>query len=196
VDLFLAICLGIGLACAVGIRPFLPALLAGALARGDLGVDFGGTDYSFLEGWGFLLALVVALVAFVVAERRLGPGRLEEGPLAPTLLAIGPALGALLFAGTLADRHATSWPGLIAGVACALLAYAAVRSLFVRTRARLDAETAGALPLYAEGAALLCAGLSVLLPPLGLVALVLLAALLVTGRRRTGRKYAGLRILR
>ena len=35
---------GIGLALAVGLRPFLPALLAGALARGDVGVDFDGTD--------------------------------------------------------------------------------------------------------------------------------------------------------
>ena len=34
------------------------------------------------------------------------------------------------------------------------------------SRARLDAEAAGALPLYAEGAALLAAGLSILLPPL------------------------------
>jgi hypothetical protein len=196
VDLFLDICQGIGLACAVGIRPFLPALLAGALARGDVGVDFEGTDYGFLEGWGFLLALVVGLVLYVLAERRYGPDRLETGPFAPTLGALGPALGALFFAGTLADHHNTSWPGLIAGALCALLAYAAIRSLFVRTRARLDADAAGALPLYAEGAGLACAGLSVLLPPLGLVALVLLAALLVTGRRREGQKYAGLRILR
>jgi hypothetical protein len=196
VDLFLDICQGIGLACAVGIRPFLPALLAGALARGDLGVDFDGTDYGFLEGWGFLLALVVGLVLYVLAERRYGPDRLETGPLAPALGALAPALGALLFAGTLADHDYASWPGLIAGVLCALLAYAAIRSLFVRTRARLDADAAGALPLYAEGAGLACAGLSVLLPPLGLVALVLLAALLVTGRRREGQKYAGLRILR
>jgi hypothetical protein len=196
VDLFLDICQGIGLACAVGIRPFLPALLVGALARGDLGIDFDGTDYAFLEGWGFLLALVVALILYIVAERRFGAERLETGPLSPTLGALGPALGALLFAGTLADHHVTSWPGLIAGVLCALIAYAAIHSLFVRTRARLDADAAGALPLYAEAAGLACAGLSVLLPPLGLVALVLLATLLVTGRRREGQKYAGLRILR
>src|SRR5213079_2560798 len=45
VDLALAIAQGIGLALACGIRPFLPALLAGALAAANLGIDFGGTDF-------------------------------------------------------------------------------------------------------------------------------------------------------
>ena len=54
----------------------------------------------------------------------------------------------------------------------------------------------GTLPLYAEGAALLAAGLSVLFPPLALVVVAVLAWLLVGGRRRAGEKYAGLRILR
>jgi hypothetical protein len=40
------------------------------------------------------------------------------------------------------------------------------------------------------------AGLSVLFPPLAIVAIGFLIALLVTGRRRTDQKYAGLRILR
>jgi hypothetical protein len=194
--LFLDICQGIGLACAVGIRPFLPALAAGALAAGDLGLDFDGTDYAFLERSWFLLLLVLLTAVVALAERRLGPGRLELGPFGPTIAAIGLALGALLFAGSLADEGYASWPGLIGGVACALVGYAAVRSLLARTRRRLDPEAAGALPLYAEGAGLVTAGLSVALPPLGLVALAFLLALLITGRRREGRKYAGLRILR
>ena len=60
--LFLAICLGIGLALGVGLRPFLPALLVGALARGDLGIDFQGTDLSFLESPVFLLALLIGVI--------------------------------------------------------------------------------------------------------------------------------------
>ena len=40
---------GLGLASATGLRPFLPALLAGALASGDLGLDFDGTQFAFLE---------------------------------------------------------------------------------------------------------------------------------------------------
>ena len=39
-DLFLAISQGIGLSLATGVRPFLPPLLVGALARADVGVDF------------------------------------------------------------------------------------------------------------------------------------------------------------
>ena len=71
-DLFLVICQGIGLALAAGIRPFLPALLAGAAASADLLVDFSGTDYAFLEGPGFLLAVIVALIVVVTLERRIG----------------------------------------------------------------------------------------------------------------------------
>ena len=40
------------------------------------------------------------------------------------------------------------------------------------------------------------AGASVLFPPLAIVAVGFLVALLVTGRRRSDQKYAGLRILR
>ena len=50
--LFLDICQGLGLGAAAGVRPFLPALLTGALASGDLGVDFDGTKYRFLESSG------------------------------------------------------------------------------------------------------------------------------------------------
>src|SRR5690349_24479382 len=49
VSLFMDIGQGTGLAGSSGVRPFLPPLLAGALARGDVGLDFSGTDYRFLE---------------------------------------------------------------------------------------------------------------------------------------------------
>ena len=81
-------------------------------------------------------------------------------------------------------------------MAAASLGFAAARSLFARVKARLDAEAAGALPLYAEGMALLACGLSILLPPLAILVVAALAWLLVGGRRRQGEKYAGLRILR
>src|SRR5215204_2857768 len=66
--LFLAICLGIGLALGVGLRPFLPALLVGALASADVGIDFDGTDLSFLEDPYFLLALLAGVIFLVIAE--------------------------------------------------------------------------------------------------------------------------------
>ena len=43
---------------------------------------------------------------------------------------------------------------------------------------------------------MLLAALSVVAPPVGPIALLLLLWLLFAGRRREGQKYAGLRILR
>jgi hypothetical protein len=68
-SLFLDIGTGAGLAGATGVRPFLPPLLAGALARGDVGIDFDGTDWSFLESPGFLFAVLAAAVIVYGAER-------------------------------------------------------------------------------------------------------------------------------
>ena len=195
-DLLFDLLQGAGIAAAVGIRPFLPVLLVGALASADLGLDFDGTSFEFLESSGFLLGAVVLIALTYVLGRR-GPGdAFEAGPglVAMTVLVL--ALGALEAGGSMDDRGHSVVLGLIAGVAAAALGLLAARSLFGRVRARLDAETAGALPVYREGVALAAAGLSVLFPPLALVVLVGLAFLLSGGRRREGEKYAGLRILR
>jgi hypothetical protein len=63
-------------------------------------------------------------------------------------------------------------------------------------RRRLDPDAASALPVYAEGVALIGAGLSILLPPLAILLVAAQGWLLAGGRRREGEKYAGLRILR
>ena len=195
-DYLLALLQGLGIAAAIGIRPFLPTLLAGALASADLGIDFENTDFAFLEGTAFLLAIVVAVAAFGIIDRRRGADTSGGGPVVLVLLFVSLALGALLAAGSIADVSADFWPGFLVGPAAAALGFAAARSLFGRVRARLDADTAGALPLYAEGSALLAAGFSILFPPLAIVVVAALAWLLVGGRRRAGEKYAGLRILR
>ena len=189
--LILDILQGIGLATASGVRPFLPTLAAGALASADVGVDYDGTAFSFLESPVFLLAVALAMVVAFLLR-----GRLDTPAGAAALSGIGVGLGALLFAATLDDRHAVWWPGLIAGIACAALAGAAVRDLFTRTRARLDAEAAAALPIYAEGVAVVLAALSILVPPVSVLAVGFFVWLLAGGRRREGEKYAGLRILR
>ena len=187
---------GIGLASAAGIRPFLPGLAAGAFAAGNLTIDFEGTDLAFLEQTGWLLALVVALLVAVFVQRRSGSEAVENGPLGAVFSGIAIGVAALLFAGALADHTDTWWPGLIGGLACGLLAERATRELMRRTRARLDADAREALTVYADGASLLIAVLSIVAPPLGIVALGFLVWLLVGGRRRAGEKYAGLRILR
>jgi hypothetical protein len=192
VRLLIDILQGAGLAGAAGMRPFLPALVAGALATADVGIDYDGTPFSFLEAPGWLLAVVLAVVVVAIAERRGVP----EGPLQSALSGIGIGLGALLFAATLADHFDLWWPGLLGGGLCAALAGAATRSLVARTRARLDSEARAALPIYVEGTAMLLAALAVVVAPVSVLALGFFAFLLRGGRRREGEKYAGLRILR
>jgi uncharacterized membrane protein YgdD (TMEM256/DUF423 family) len=187
---------GIGVAAAVGIRPFLPALAVGALAAEDVEIHFNGTDYGFLQRAPFLLVLLVAVIALALVERRLSGQKLQRGPVALAIVAAALILGALLFAGSLARGHYAAWPGLIGGVICAAIGVAATRPLLARVRRRLDPSAAGALPLYTEGGALVLAALSVLAPPVGLIGLLLLLWLLLGGRRRGEEKYAGLRILR
>ena len=68
-SLFLDIGTGSGLASSTGVRPYLPPLLAGALARGDVGIDFDGTDFRFLESTVFLAAIVVVAVGAFLVER-------------------------------------------------------------------------------------------------------------------------------
>jgi hypothetical protein len=189
--LLLDILQGVGLSSATGIRPFLPTLAVGGFALADIGLDFENTDFAFLEAPVFLLAVAIAMVVSLLVR-----SRLETPAAAAALSGIGIGLGALLFAGTLDDRHATWWPGLIGGLLCAVLAGAAVRDLFTRTRARLDREAAAALPVYAEGVAVVLAALSILIPPVSLIAIGFFVWLLAGGRRRSGEKYAGLRILR
>jgi hypothetical protein len=182
---------GMGLATAAGVRPFLPTLVAGAFATADIGVDYDHTAFSFLESPIFLLVVaVVMVVSFVVRSRLETPA----GTAALQGIAIG--LGAVLFAATLDDRHVVWWPGLIGGLLLAALAAAAVRGLFGRVRSRLDREAAAALPIYAEGVAVVLAALSILIPPVSVIAVGFLVWLLARGRRREGEKYAGLRILR
>jgi hypothetical protein len=187
---------GLGIAAAVGIRPFLPALAVGALAAGDIQIDFTGSGFAFLQGPPFLAVMVLGAILIALAERRLGQDKVDRGPLALALGAVAVVLAALLFAGSLARGHYLSWPGYIGGALCAAVGIAATRPLLSRVRARLDAGSAAALPLYAEVGAMLSAALSVLLPPVGLIVLALLLWLLFGGRGRDQQKYAGLRILR
>lgn len=192
-DFLLDLLQGAGIAAAIGIRPALPVLLVGALAAANLGLDFGGTDFAFLESWPFLLGAVALVVVLDLVTRRGGD---TARPVWMTLLAVALVLGALQGAGSLADRGHPIGAGVVVGMACAALGFFAARALFTRARRRLDADAARTLPIYGEAAALGAAGLSVLAPPLALLVLGALAWLLAGGRRREERKYAGLRILR
>ena len=194
-DLFLAISQGTGLALATGMRPFLPPLLAGAFARADVGIDFTGTDYSFLESVPFL-AVMVVLVLVGTASERFRAGR-------SVLLAVGVVavvLGALEFGGSLAGEGHDAALGLPAGAVCALVGYLAALSFLAGARARLRAQSQAGpdsyLSLYADFGAVLVALLAIFLSPVSYVPLALAVWLLVAQRRRAARKYEGLRVLR
>src|SRR5205085_2255192 len=90
ISLFMDIGQGAGLSGSSGVRPFLPSLLAVALARENSGVDFSGTDFSFLESPAFLL------VVFVLALGSYALGRRRQNVPEAVLLALGVVLGALL----------------------------------------------------------------------------------------------------
>ena len=138
--------------------------------------------------------LVVAILAYVQDRRQASTS--PRDPLTLAMIVCALVLGALLFAGSLAAGHHQAWPGLVAGVACAALGYAAVAMLFTRARRRLEGGAAGLLLVYADAIALALAALAIALPPVGLVALVAFAVLLVRGRGTRDAKYEGLRILR
>src|ERR1022692_2802002 len=133
--------LGLGLAAACGLRPFLPLLLAGALAgSGALGVSFSTGAFTFLESDWWLLVVAVALSLSYALQMLLGlaptldpsPQTGAEGlgasgaqatgmrgtradPLASSLAGLSVGAGALLFAGTLAAHGDASWVGLLGG---------------------------------------------------------------------------------
>jgi Domain of unknown function (DUF4126) len=186
------------------VRPYLPPLAAGALASGDIGVDFDGTSYEFLEQpWFLLVVLAIAVAAYFVDRTRGTRPDESRDPVAAGLGVAGLVFGALLFAGSLAEGGHTSWPGLIGGALAAALGYLAVAQLFARARKRLRAaalSTEGGAPnlldAYADTISIALAGLSILAPPVGLVALVAFLVLLFRMRGSGDQKYEGLRILR
>lgn len=198
--------LGLGLAAACGMRPFLPLLLAGALATsGALGVSFSRGAFTFLEADWWLLAVTVALALSYALQVLLslaptidqGERSTRPDPLAASLAGVGVAGGALLFAGTLAAHGDASWPGIIGGFLAAGLAQRASGPTIARARKRLpDRGAREALTVYLDSASLLLAALVALLHPLGYVAVALLAWYVWRMRARSEEKYAGLRILR
>jgi hypothetical protein len=204
--LFFYIGLGLGLAAACGLRPFLPVLLAGALGSDSaLGIAFGHGSFRFLQaGWWLLVVVVVLVLAYALQLlAKLTPildpsqrgGRAD--PLAASLTGLGLGAGALVFAGTLAAHGDVWWPGLVGGLLAAALAQRASWPMLLRACARLsDRAAREALTIYLDAAALLAAALVAVFHPLGYVLVALLAWFAWRGRARGDEKYAGLRVLR
>src|ERR1700760_1371415 len=125
---------GIGIAAAVGIRPFLPALAVGALGAADAQIDFSHTSYSFLEQAPFLLVMGIGVALLGFTERRATSEMLSGRLVVVTLAVVSLGLGAPMLAGALAQGHYTVWPGFIGGVICAGVGLMATRPLLERVR--------------------------------------------------------------
>jgi hypothetical protein len=204
VNLVFDIFQGIGIAAAIGIRPFFPSLVVTALAAigaeshlDGTHFEFAHSSYSFLQSVPFLLVMFVLAVAMVAMEGGVWGTRLRSrnGVLIISLLSL--ALGALLFAGDLCRNGHPVWLGFVLGVVFAALGIAASRPFLDRLRSRLEPDAASVgVPVIAETSAVVMAAGSVLVPPLGVVAVLALLVLLWRGRGRDEQKYAGLRILR
>ncbi len=206
--IFFDIGLGVGLAVACGLRPFLPLLLAGALGSGaDLDVSFAHGSYHFLQaGWWLLLVAVALAVAYAlqllaglspVADLR---ARASNDSLAAAIAGASLGAGAVLFAGSLDGHGDLAWPGLAGGILAASLAARAAHPVILGARKRLtdraDRAAREALSVYLDAVSLAVAGLVALLHPLGYVVVAALAWFVWRGRSRGEERYAGLRVLR
>jgi hypothetical protein len=172
------------------------------MAHEDAGIDFSGTDWSWMESWVFIGILAALFIAFWVMDRqgkseaiRPGGRAMEAAPPYPFFCAVA---GALLFAGSLADGGETAWPGLVGGAVVGFLGYLALGRLFMRANQRLFAagDPGVVLGLGRDALTIALTVLVVLVDVVGYVVLVAGLVLALTARRGEGEKYEGLRVLR
>lgn len=198
---------GAGLATTSGVRPLLPPIVAGAMAKADAGIDFSGTDFSWMESWWWIGGLAALFIAGWLLDRsrtndRAGEGRKPPAGRRPETSAgygaLCAAMGALTFAASLAAGHDAEWPGFIGGALLGFIGYLALARLFMRATARLAvAGDAGVLLGLARDAIGITASVVIiLLDVVGYVAVVVALLLLLGARGRSEEKYEGLRVLR
>jgi Domain of unknown function (DUF4126) len=202
ISVFTDIGQGAGLATTSGARPFLAVIATGVLAHEDVGIDFTGTDWAWMESWIFIGILAALFIAFWVMDRegrseRIRPGGRAMEAATPYQVSCAIA-GALLFAGSLADGGETSWPGLVAGAVVGLIGYLALGRLFMRANQRLlAAGDPGILLGIARDLLTIVLTVAVVLADvIGYVVFVAALVLILMARRREGEKYEGLRVLR
>lgn len=208
-DLVLAICQGLGLALAIGIGGPIAALFAAMMGSLKVGFNPEDTDYSFVTATWFLVTLLAVVVIVVLARGR-------ELARTPVLLLLA-AIGAIVFAASLAEEGYTAWPGLVAGAlaaaATAMVAGDVLDGAIRRAKAAgagrgglgrdagdgtttPEADAANALVVGFTVAGVIVAALALLVPPVSVVVALVIITVALGRRRKAGEKYEGLRVLR
>lgn len=184
----------IGLGLAFGLRPALAPLVVALCAAGNLGVDFDGTSFAFLENPAVIAVLAVIGVLAIGDSARGARGKHLDDRI---WLVVAMVFAGLFGAGSVNEHSDSWWIGAVVGVVSAVLAWVALTPLVAGARKRLEGEKEAGLilPALVELTAVATAFLSLVFPPLAIVALIAVLVLLVRGRQNSGGSYAGLRTL-
>ncbi len=193
-EMILTAAIGVGLASVAGIRAYLPLALVGLFAA--LGLFVPPEPLGILGSW----AVVGALFVLTLLESVLDKVSVLDPVLDYVQTPVRIASGAVLFSVALgAGLDVSALPELAIGAAIA--GVVAISKLVLRPSAKVaGASAAGVstsfLSLFEDAVALVGGAVAVFVPflPLALVAFLLFFFFRV--RRRRGRKYGGLRILR
>jgi hypothetical protein len=118
----------------------------------------------------------------------------RHGAIGVLLLVAAMIGGGALFGLSLEAEDHPLWPGAVAGAAVGAFAFVVTRAFTEAARSRAGAG--GMTEALVALAGLVLAGLSLLLPPVSLLALVALLWLWGSRQSREARKYEGLRTLR
>ena len=188
--LLIALGLGLGLASVAGIRAFLPLLLVALGAKIGLLASIGIPE-SYL-GW----SLIGILAALAVAEGVVDKVRSLERIFNLVMIPVRAAAGAILLVAALGFFGL--WPPLWLAVGAVVAGAIAVAKFVLRPRA----STGGAgvsttfLSVFEDVVALVGGIVGLFVPVLPIVFVAFLLFFFHRVRRRRGRKYEGLRILR
>jgi uncharacterized membrane protein len=186
--------IGVGLASVAGVRAYLPLAFVGLFAA--LGLFVPPEPLSILGSWAVVAALFVLALFEAVLDKVPALDSILDYVQTPVRITAGAVLFAIASG---AGLDAEAVPELAAGAVIAGLV--AVLKAVLRPSAKpAGASTAGVsvsfLSLFEDAVALLAGVIGMFVPfvPLALVAFLLFFFFRV--RRRRGRKYGGLRILR
>jgi hypothetical protein len=143
----------------------------------------------------FFLAICQAL-GIALAIGALAGAAGPQGGTSALLEWVAAALGAAAGALSMSIDDQSIIGGIVVGAVGGWLAARVISSIVFGAAQRAEGGGFGTVGLIVSVAALVLAGLSILLPPVSLVALLALAWLAIARRRRSQRKYEGLRSLR